>query len=556
MVQIMINNLLWNYIYFTPNFGEEANLFKSSILNKSGNFIRNQDIYSEESDEKIRITKHWENTKYANIYFKGSGCPLGCIYCNQISLDMKDNVKTAGYIYPAIDGGISINTRLMVKDKIIKNVKIDYIFEELKNYPYYDKDIPIILQNFSDPGLNWKEAIDIGKRIILELNHNAAIVFITKMGILDSDVKEMLQLKAIGGKPICIVTYANLPKQIEPASVENRLKTIKSLNNVGIPTILSIRPVIKNINDSEESIKKVIDTAGRYADAIIVGGLYVYPSDTIDAFKNAGYELRDEDYNKDVYTIAMITPKNIINKVRSIAYDLKIKARVYDHTTCSIAYVTSVLYNSYTYDKFGHWLQNNKIVFDHCKEFCHEIQISNCLKISKRNPKEIIELAKQKLKEMGFEYDIIISKKRLNTLLIKNASLTVSEIYTLKRITGWQVDNLPNKDEVEYRTKEAMNENLKVNTNLFKFAISVYEEWWIFVNGIIDNSNNRLATQWIRNRNHCRIQVININDLSDNRIDNLAKTLIEIEKVELKYKNIIKILKNVRNKLTTNAVNL
>ena len=127
----------------------------------------------------------------------------------------------------------------------------------------------------------------------------------------------MKNFKEEGGMPIVIVTYSGMPRDIEPASGKRRIETLQKLSEAEIPTILSMRPMIKGINTDDENIRRVAKDAGSYPYAITVGGLYVYQPETIESFKKAGYDL-DDIYKKHKYSVAKVLSNGVKERVREI----------------------------------------------------------------------------------------------------------------------------------------------------------------------------------------------------------------------------------------------
>ena len=92
--------------------------------------------FSEPDDEMIRRSRGWIDLNVRPVHDKEHGCPLGCIYCNQMSLDRDPyGEKKAGYLFQGVDSAISLNTRLMSGSEVIKRILIEDIISEIKTYP-------------------------------------------------------------------------------------------------------------------------------------------------------------------------------------------------------------------------------------------------------------------------------------------------------------------------------------------------------------------------------------------------------------------------------------
>ena len=241
-------------------------------------------IFSEHIDQSLRPTALWKKTGIVHAGESGPGCAVGCIYCNQISLDKNTNGdKIAGYLSCGVDGGISVNSRLMVGNKIDQEIAADDLINAIGQYPYYETSSSVILENFNDPGMDWGKTVEIMKRMVTELQHTGPILFITKMGITPNYAEQIRKVKEMGGRPICIVTYSGMPQEIEPINGKARLKTMEQMHNAGIPVIVSMRPMITGINATEGKIKETIHDTQQFADISTVGGLFVYRGVTAEA---------------------------------------------------------------------------------------------------------------------------------------------------------------------------------------------------------------------------------------------------------------------------------
>src|SRR3989344_2225943 len=244
-------------------------------------------IFSEHIDQSLRPTALWKKTGIVHAGESGPGCAVGCIYCNQISLDKNTN-----------------------GNKIDQEIAADDLINAIGQYPYYETSSSVILENFNDPGMDWGKTVEIMKRMVTELQHTPPILFITKMGITPNYAEQIRKVKEMGGRPICILTYSGMPQEIEPINGKARLKTMEQMHNAGIPVIVSMRPMITGINATEGKIKETIHDTQQFADIYTVGGLFVYRGVTAEAFSKAGYPLPPE-YTAIDYPVAKILPDGI-----------------------------------------------------------------------------------------------------------------------------------------------------------------------------------------------------------------------------------------------------
>lgn len=509
---------------------------------------RSENKYSEPTDGNNRRNMGWIdlNVGRPTEHDKQHGCPLGCIYCNQQSLDRDPfGEKEAGYLFQGVDSAISLNTRLMSGSDVIKKIKVDDVIEEIKTYPHYNPNSPVLIENFNDPGLDWSGAIDTAERLRKEVGHKGPAIFITKMPISDRNAEKMRDFKDQGGKPIVVVTYSGLPSNVEPASGKRRIETLKKLSDQSIPTILSIRPLIEGINLTDENLRKVAKEAGVYADKITVGGLFVYQPETIDNFREAGYEL-GERYSRHTYTPAKVLPPGTKIRVREITREEGISANVHDHTSCAVAEICTTMYKDPTTDRLAHWAGGVRSDFEYCVTKCSADQVKVCHAASELDQDVVIERAEKALQKLGYDKQVVTSATQAGLLLVKDGSLTIGELFTLAEQTGWQANNWPDRDALMYRTEQAVTEDLGLPKEVVLGAVPVGQEWYVVMNGDIDRSNNELVVKWIRSRNRARIQVLNVDDLNGEGFDKCVEKLTSAslnmqsrDEIEMSLKEIV-----------------
>lgn len=489
--------------------------------------------FPEHTDESLRPTSLWGKTGKVRSGETGTGCAVGCIYCNQISLDRNgQGDKIAGYLSCGVDGGISINSRLMVGNRIDQEISIDDLIEATKQYPYYEPTSSVILENFNDPGMRWDRTINLMRRMVSELKHTGPLIFITKMGISPRYVEQIKQIQEMGGKPICIVTYSGLPKEIEPIDKKQRLRTMQQMHDAGIPVIMSMRPMIRGLNATEERIKETLRETYQNVDIYTTGGLFVYQDYTADAFVKAGYPLPPE-YTEINYPVAKILPEDVRRLVRQVTLNEGIRNPVHDHTSCAISQLMTLKYNQSTPDRLAHWSGETDPKFgSYCSVFCDPKQIAVCKSKSQETPQAVVDLAKNKLTRIGYpDYEVIPSATQTGLLLVKGdnehaGSFLIEQLFTVAENAGWYVNNLPSYEGLIHRSRQAMEEDMGLNNfdSVFVGAILVGQEWHVFIDGEIDHHGNELTVRWLRSRNRARIQVENAQQLLDH------SNLGEIEK--------------------------
>jgi DNA repair photolyase len=471
---------------------------------------------------------------------KATGCPVGCIYCNQPNFARNElRERIPGLLAPS-DAGLSINLQYNFGSKIIGEQSIAHVINLLKSYPLYNNEGSIVIGNYTDPGLNWIKSTELAKSLVTELNHQGPINFITKMPIGKVASEKLVGLKNMGGKVVVIVSYSGMPQAIEPVNPQKRIQAIRTLESYSIPVILSMRPMVPNINGKPETIKEVLMQCGKHANAIIFGGLFVF-DDTRELFEKSGYQL-PINYANNKYPVAKVDDPTIGENIREIAEILSIKKPIYEHTNCAISFIMQSVYNRKQHSKLAPWAiplkTDEKNNFNHCRTICPPEQLAVCHERSVANPEEIIHqiqgaLIKLKLAKLN-EFNIVKSEKIDNLYLINGACFNTLQLFQVMEIIGVRIDNLPNEQQFIMRASEGLNEYLnKFNSKDILGAILLGQEWVLLVNRYIDAENNELASKFVRTTTRCRSNVLNIKLQNyPNEFDNWLQ-----EKGYLKYKS-------------------
>lgn len=485
----------------------------------------------EDEDEAIRPRTHWLSTGLVRAGEAGSGCALNCVYCNQVNINFDEQLgRQAGYLSPQVDAGISINSRLMIGKRVAKYVPVETLISALKSYPYYNCDSTVLIENFNDPGVDWTKSLEIVRRLMGEIGHRGALVFITKMGVSGNHLREMVRLQTSGAKLICFVTYSGLPFAIEPMNPQIRVRTIRGLHESGIPVVLAMRPLIEGVNATEQCVTQTLEKTAGLVEAIVIGGLFVYRPYTVEAFQRAGYPLPDSYLAVD-YNVAKTLPESVRRLVRSTAAGAGLTVPIHDHTSCAVAHTMTTFYRCARADRLAHWAGDVEPKFQrYCVEFCDSRQIAMCKGKSMQGWKEATRLAEEQLKRIGFAGVVVTpSVSQAGLLLVVGASLLADQLFTVEEACGWDVDNLPGYEGLVHRSRQALEQGLGVSfDSVFVDAILVGQEWHMFVDGVIDGGNNELAVRWLRGRNRARIQIHNARTLVEpGACEALESTLIQ-----------------------------
>lgn len=178
------------------------------------------------------------------------GCPNGCKYC--LLQATNDN-----NCFP----------RQLVSPKEAVN--------QLLEYKYYDKDIPLCLLPNTDVFVNPKN-IEYLLDLLQELeNQNAKndLIIITKCNITDNVIKKVKKIKEKGQNVVFYISYSGLGKDIEPRISEEILQNnFKKLKENNIDVIHYFRPFLPQNSDSKR-IEEILNFVNKYTDVSVTTGL-------------------------------------------------------------------------------------------------------------------------------------------------------------------------------------------------------------------------------------------------------------------------------------------
>ena len=178
------------------------------------------------------------------------GCPNGCKYC--LLQATNDN-----NCFP----------RQLVSPKEAVN--------QLLEYKYYDKDIPLCLLPNTDVFVNPKN-IEYLLDLLQELeNQNIKndLIIITKCNITDNVIKKVKKIKEKGQNVVFYISYSGLGKDIEPRISEEILQNnFKKLKENNIDVIHYFRPFLPQ-NSDPKRIEEILNFVNKYTDVSVTTGL-------------------------------------------------------------------------------------------------------------------------------------------------------------------------------------------------------------------------------------------------------------------------------------------
>lgn len=178
------------------------------------------------------------------------GCPNGCKYC--LLQATNDN-----NCFP----------RQLVSPKEAVN--------QLLEYKYYDKDIPLCLLPNTDVFVNPKN-IEYLLDLLQELeNQNVKndLIIITKCNITDNVIKKVKKIKEKGQNVVFYISYSGLGKDIEPRISEKILQNnFKKLKENNIDVIHYFRPFLPQ-NSDPKRIEEILNFVNKHTDVSVTTGL-------------------------------------------------------------------------------------------------------------------------------------------------------------------------------------------------------------------------------------------------------------------------------------------
>ena len=248
--QINPTNRFDNYVYDQNPIdweqGESANIntsyievYPKTILNK----VKSPDIPTEYS---------------MNPY---QGCEHGCIYC----------YARNSHNYWGYSAGLDFETKILVKKSAPK------LLEDKLKSPEW-KATPISMSGNTDCYQPIEGKLEITRsllKVFWKYRHPVSIITKNSLILRDLDLLKQLAAYDLVHVAISITTLKeDLRQFLEPrtATIANRLKTVKTLADAGIPVMVMMAPLIPGLNDQEilKLCKTVADLGAHHVGYTIV----------------------------------------------------------------------------------------------------------------------------------------------------------------------------------------------------------------------------------------------------------------------------------------------
>ena len=235
------------------------------------------------------------------------GCTIGCKYCILSVLGERECVK-----------------KISDEEKLVEN---------LLKFKLYTKEIPISVNNQTDPFLNkevFESTIKILK-ILEEKQMENPVLVITKGYVNDRQVQILSQINL---KLIILYTFSGLSEKLENRSEKLQIQTMEKLSKLkNIILINYYRPVIEGLNTDEKTIAKVANIVLKYCGASIISGIRIN-SHLKKVLTELNIKIADK-YDPDHKVLLPETYNKILNVFKSLDKNYP----VFKKTSCGISYI-------------------------------------------------------------------------------------------------------------------------------------------------------------------------------------------------------------------------
>ncbi|MFH1439013.1 MAG: hypothetical protein ABIG89_00475, partial [Candidatus Woesearchaeota archaeon] len=255
------------------------------------------------------------------------GCNLGCGYC---ILD-RDN--------PNHKKVVRNETARFTLDRILKDQRVT-------------KTNTLAFYNVSDPFL--KDNIGNLLEILEGMEEHE-----------QEALKRISKLKKV--RPVILVTYANVPKKVEPVSASNRVELMTKCKELRIPVVQYARPLWEEWT-SKDKVKEMAKQLANIVDAVVVSGLVV--TDKIKKqLEERGVPVPEWNNSKGRY-LSNSYRQFFIDTYKAVNPD----AAIFNNTSCGISHAIGIPnYMGY----FWRFTKRDYINFA-CSKPCHPEQRERC----------------------------------------------------------------------------------------------------------------------------------------------------------------------------------
>ena len=303
------------------------------------------------------------------------GCTIGCKYCILSVLGNRAQVR-----------------KVVDEEKLV---------DQLINFRLYTKDVPISINNQTDPFLNemtYESTLKILENMEKRKLKNP-IIIITKGYINNEQAKKLSKIDL----PILILyTFSGLSNILENRDEKRQIESMKNISKYkNIKLINYYRPVIEGINSDEKTIERVAKIVTQYCEGSIISGIRLnsYLTKVLETLNINIPAQYDPDHK-------VLLPETL-DRIRRIFKKVDIKYPTFKKTSCGISYALKrpdynghsarIYYCSPKCKSYTTCIGNNKIGF--CTEDCPNFEI--CKRESEKHVEK--EEFEKLLKNIGAE---------------------------------------------------------------------------------------------------------------------------------------------------------
>lgn len=274
------------------------------------------------------------------------GCTIGCKYCILSGLNDRCNVK--------------------------KIADEENLVDELLNFRLYSCDIPVSVNNQTDPFLNSK--VFASTLRILEIMDKKQVpnpIMIITKGYVSHEMAE--KLSKIKLKIVILYTFSGLSEKLENRSEKKQIETMRILSELdNVKLVNYYRPVIEGLNSDEETIKRISSIVTKYCKCSIVSGIRLN-THLKNVLEDANIEIPAK-YDPDHKVLLPETYK----KIKDIFENTNKEYPIFKKTSCGVSYLfkrpdynghsARIYYCNPTCISYPICIGSNKIGF--CDESC------------------------------------------------------------------------------------------------------------------------------------------------------------------------------------------
>lgn len=238
-----------------------------------------------------------------------NGCSIGCKYCILSVFENREKVE-----------------KICNEEELVNN---------LLNFNLYTKEIPISINNQSDPFLN--QIVFESTLKILEIMERKKVqnplLIITKGYLNDIQIEKISKIHL---NIIVLYTFSGISETLENRDENKQIETMRKLSKLkNIKLMNYYRPVIEGINSDIETIKKVVKTVTKYCKASIVSGIRIN-SYLEKVLNNMNIKIPN-NYDPDHKNLLPETYDRILKEFKK----RKSNYPVFKKTSCGVSYINN-----------------------------------------------------------------------------------------------------------------------------------------------------------------------------------------------------------------------